>query len=247
MNITLTTLNLQGFESWGTSDTWEKRVPNVVRYVNETKPDIICFQEIVYLPEISPFNPAQLLNQQLNYPFEASSITRLQVGRKYPVYREGLATLSKLTVTKTDTVVLKQAEGDAHNRIVQFIDVQLPDGGMLKIANVHFSITDYVDFATAHIQETINLIKARGEKRIIIGDFNHVRLEDLEDIWGEDYNSTSDVPYVTYPVWYEGPKHGPKRVDYALVPKEYEITSIAVSPDGLSDHRALTVTISLPN
>lgn len=159
MNISLATLNLQGFDSWGTSDTWEKRVPNVVRYVNETKPDIICFQEIVYLPEISPFNPAQLLNQQLNYPFEASSITRLQVGRKYPVYREGLATLSKLTVTKTDTVVLKQAEGDAHNRIVQFIDVRLPDGGMLKIANVHFSITDYVDFAE-RMRELENVAKS---------------------------------------------------------------------------------------
>lgn len=246
MLLTVTTLNLQGFDSWGTSDTWEKRVPNVVRYVHDTQPDIICFQEIVYLPEISPFNPAQLLNEELKYPFETSTVTRLQQGRKYPVYREGLATVSRLPITKSDAIVLKKADGDEHNRIVQFIDFQLPDGKIIKIANVHFSITDYVDYATAHIQETLDLIKARGEKRIVIGDFNHVRLEELKSVWGEDYHSTSDTPYVTYPVWYEGPKHGPKRVDYALVPKEYDITSITVSPDGLSDHRALTVTIELP-
>lgn len=247
MQLTITTLNIQGFSAWDESDTWEKRLPHILNYLQETDSDIICFQEVTFLPEFSAHNTAQVVNKHLNYPFEVSDITRLQEGVVHKVYREGLATIAKLPIAKSDTIVLERAKGDEHHRIIQCIDFLLPNGEILKIANIHFSITDYVDFATPHLQETINILKERGEERIIIGDFNHVALESLESLWGDTYNSTSDMPYITYPVWHDGPKHGPKRVDYALVPKSYSIESISTSQDGLSDHRALTITIKLPN
>jgi endonuclease/exonuclease/phosphatase family metal-dependent hydrolase len=227
----LTTLNLQGF------DEWEERLPHIISFVKKEQPDVLFFQEAVYLPELSPFNQAQLLNQHVQYLYELSTISRLQVGVHYPTYREGLVVLSKHPIVRSDTIILKQAEGDEHNRIVQLIDVSI-DGNIIKCAHVHFSITDVVDYATAHLKETIDIIRSRGESRIIIGDFNLSFLEDSEAYWGQDYKASTEVPYLSYPTM-------DKRVDYALIPKDYSFDAITVSDDSLSDHRALTVEITV--
>lgn len=225
----LTTLNLQGF------DDWTDRHPAIIKFLTDDQADVIFFQEAVYLPEVSPFNPAQLLNQTLHYPFEHSDITRLQVGLHYPVYREGLVMLSKYPIVKSDTLILKQAKGDEHNRIVQLIDIE-KDGEIIKLANIHFSITDYVDYATPHLQEVLELLRMRGEARIMLGDFNLSDLDASKHLWDSEYIASTEIPYVTFPKMN-------KRVDYALVPKKYSFESITVSDDSLSDHRALTVVI----
>jgi hypothetical protein len=69
---------------------------------------LIVFQEAVFLPEVSPHNQGQLLNQSLHYPFELSTISRLQKSAEFPVYREGLALLSKHPVTSSDTLILME-------------------------------------------------------------------------------------------------------------------------------------------
>lgn len=225
----LTTLNLQGF------DLWSDRQPAIINFLTEQAPDVIFFQEAVFLPEVSPFNPGQLLNQELKYPYEHSDITRLQVGLHYPVYREGLVMLSKYPIVKSDTLILNQAKGDEHNRIVQLIDIE-KDGEIIKLANIHFSITDFVDYATPHLQELLELLHLRGEERIMLGDFNLTYLEESQHLWGEQYIASTEKPYITFPKMN-------KRVDYALIPKKYSFESIDVSDDSLSDHRALTVVI----
>lgn len=227
----LTTLNLQGFTDW------QQRKPEIVEYLKTTDPDVILFQEVVFLPGISPFNQAQLLNQELDYPYEHSAVTRLQVGLEYPTYREGLAMLSKYPVTKTDTIVLKKAEGDEHNRVVQLADLRVGNTAVL-VANVHFSLTDDTDFATAHLQETLEIIKDKGEERIIAGDFNIDHLEQLSDIWGQDYEASTKIPYISYPAMN-------KRNDYVLVPKPLMFAELTTSGDELSDHRAVTVEVNL--
>lgn len=233
MKVVISSLNLQAFEDWDT------RVAVLTSYFGKLAPDVLCLQEVVYLPEISPFNPAHILNQSLGFAHEISDITRLQKGVVYPVYREGLSTLTNLTIMASETVVLEQEEDDECMRIIQLIDLKTETGLIIKLANIHFSITDFVDYATPHLKQTLALLKSRGEKRIIIGDFNLTYLEDSKDEWEADYISTCDTPYITYPLM-------DKRVDYALVPKEYSINDINISPDGLSDHRAITVTISIP-
>ena len=85
----LTTLNLQGFNDW------LHREPEIIDYLKATDPDVILFQEVVFLPAISAFNQVQLLNKKLNYPFEHSAVTRLQPSHEYETFREGLAVLSK--------------------------------------------------------------------------------------------------------------------------------------------------------
>jgi len=236
MKLTITSLNLQAFEHW------DERSPRILEYLSKVNPDVIFFQEAVFLPSVSPHNQAQILNQTLGFPFEVSTISRLQTGIEFPIYREGLTILSKYPISSSDTLSLKKDERDELNRILQMIDIVV-DKNIIRLANVHFSITDFIDFATPHLIETLEILKSRNEKRILVGDFNLTYLEESENLWGADYKSTSEVPYITYPTWHEGPK----RTDYALIPNEYSFDSIEVSEDGLSDHRALTIVVDIPD
>jgi len=227
----ITTLNLQGFTDW------QNHKPAIVAYLQQTNPDIIFFQEVVFIPEIAPYDQVQLLNQELDYPYEQTSVTRLQDSPHYEAFREGLGILSKYPVVTSNTVVLKHADGDEHNRILQMFDVLIGDK-RIKLANVHFSLTDTIDFATAHLEETLQIIDAQNEARIIAGDFNINHLEDLSALWSRDYTSSTDIPYISFPA-------ENKRIDYVLVPKAYELTSVETSQGELSDHCAVTIEIDL--
>jgi endonuclease/exonuclease/phosphatase family metal-dependent hydrolase len=227
----LTTLNLQEFNNW------EVRQPAITKYLQSTAPDIILFQEVVFLPKISAYNQVQLLNESLEYPHINSAITRLQPSAKYETYREGLAALSKYPITQSDTIVLKQSPGDEHNRILQLLDV-IVDGRIIKLANIHFSLSDVVDYATPHLKETLEIIASRGEERIITGDFNLSDLDALSNLWEGAYRCSSEQDYISFP-------EQQKRIDYFLIPKSYEFKSISTSDEYLSDHHALTVDIEL--
>ena len=226
----ITTLNLQEFTNW------EARQPAIIEYLQSVSPDVIVFQEVVFLPNISPYNQAQLLNKSLGYVSEQSAVTRLQASTVHKVYREGLATISKYPIVKADTVILQRATGDEHNRIVQMLDIDM-NGEIVKIANVHFSITDVADFATAHLVETLEILAIRDEERIIIGDFNLADLSATTPYWEKKYRCSTESDYISYPSM-------SKRIDYVLIPKSHSFTNISVSGDNLSDHRALTVDIA---
>lgn len=227
----ITTLNLQGF------DVWETRKANIIAYLEDEKPGIVLFQEVVFLPELNAHNQAQILNAEIGYAYEQSAVSRLQVGVEYPVYREGLAVLSKYPIVKSDIVVLKQAPGDEHQRIIQLLDIEVR-GEIIKLAHVHFSITDFTDFATAQLEETLDILKAREEERIIVGDFNLNHLEESNHLWGEQYRASTEFDYISYPSM-------EKRNDYFLIPKRYSFKGFTVSDDEkMSDHNALTATIT---
>lgn len=230
----ITSFNLQGFENW------EERKPNILTYLRQESPDIILFQEVVYLPELSAHNAAQLINAELGYRYENCAVSRLQVGLEYPVYREGLAAISRYPILQSDVIVLKQAEGDEHQRIVQLLDILVNDE-VIKIANVHLSITDIVDYATPQLTETLELLRARGEDRIIAGDFNLNHLEELADLWQDRYEASTTFSYLSYPSMN-------KRNDYFLVPKKYQLANLTTSTveANLSDHLALTATVRTP-
>lgn len=231
MKLTVTSLNLQGFEQW------EDRYPFILQYLSKINPDVVLFQETVFLPAVSPYNQAQLLNQTLKYPYQVSTVSRLQSSVAHPIYREGLALISKFPIASSDTLTLKKEAGDKHSRILQLADIMV-NGTILKLGNVHFSVTDHIDYATPQLEETLAIMKARHEKRILMGDFNITHLEDTKRLWGEEYSSTATSPYISYPATN-------KRIDYALIPNEYSLIETTVSHDGLSDHRALTVVIEI--
>ena len=214
---------------------WEKRQPAIIKYLQTVSPDLIVFQEVVFLPDTSPYTQVQLLNQTLGYPVEHSVVSRLQPSTVHQTYREGLAAISRYRINKTDTIILKQAVGDEHNRIIQLLDLEV-DGQIVKVANIHFSITDITDFATAHLVETLEILASRGEERIIIGDFNLSDLNQSIHAWGDKYRCSNETEYISYPSM-------DKSTDYVLIPKSYVFANIEISKDDLSDHRALTVDV----
>ena len=222
----ITSLNLRGFFQW------EERSPRILAYLKRMDPDVLLFQEVVYLPAVSAFSPVELLNRDLGYPFRHESITRLQRGRTADDYREGLAILSRWPVPASEAVVLHHEDGDPHQRIVQFVDVA-QDGRVWPLANVHLSVRD--DFALGHLEEVLEMVTAKEERRILGGDFNVDHLERHASLWRGRAVLTSEIEqYVSHPESHEND-------DYFLVPTDYEIRSVRLSGDELSDHRALTV------
>lgn len=222
----LTTLNLRGFVDW------EARRPRIEAYLRGMAADVVLFQEVVHLPDVSPVSQVAILNRALGYPVRHESVTRLQAARDGSPFREGLALLSRLPIATTEALVLLREEGDPHQRLVQFADAR--DGETAwPLANVHLSIRD--EFAVHHLEEVLGVLAARGERRIIAGDFNVNHLERHANLWRAGYLLTTEVErYVSYPGSGEAN-------DYALVPKDIAIRHIEVSGDELSDHRALTV------
>jgi endonuclease/exonuclease/phosphatase family metal-dependent hydrolase len=228
----ITSLNLQGF------DHWQERQPAIVTYLETMQPDVIMMQEDVYLPDISPLSPSASLNQELPFPYHHSAITRLQDSPSTPYYREGLTIFSKLPVISSEALILKQDPRDQHQRIMQCFDVQTADG-VVQLVNLHLSIEDDFPFSSVQLEEVLEILATRGEQRIIGGDFNIRDLEAHHALWEADYNTTTDTPYVSYPA-------DNSRLDYFLAPKRYTITNTTISnTEYLSDHRALTIDISL--
>ena len=224
----ITTLNLRGFFDW------TARSPQIIEYLQGIAPDVILFQEVVYLPEISPFSPVELLHRELRLPYRVEAITRLQRGRTHPVYREGLALLSVAPIAATQALALQHEEGDPHQRIVQFADVAAEDG-VWPLANVHLSVRD--DFALRNLGEVLTVLRAKGERRILGGDFNVNHLEQHAGLWHDAVLTSSVASYQSHPSSHEND-------DYFLVPTEFSIDRVLVSGDHLSDHEAITVDLS---
>lgn len=224
----LTTLNLYGFFDW------KERETNILTYLQKTQSDIIFFQEAVFLPSESIYSQPAILNEILAYEYVHIAIPRLQDSVHYPEYREGLAVLSKFPIVKTEVLSFKKKLADPHQRVVQCIDVKVEDK-IVKYANIHLSVGE--EFSMPQLEELFEIFKARGEKRIIVGDFNMSNLEAHADIWGNDYSLSTNTPYISFPGKNEC-------IDYFLVPSLYSVEDVEVSGDGLSDHRAVTIVLT---
>ncbi|MGN6445914.1 endonuclease/exonuclease/phosphatase family protein, partial [Amnibacterium sp.] len=180
------------------------------------------------------YSPVELLNRELRMPFRHEAITRLQRGRAHPVYREGLALLSRVPLASTQTLALQHEEGDPHRRIVQFADL-LADDGVWPVANVHLSVRD--DYALHHLGEVLSVLRAKGERRILGGDFNVNHLERHASLWRDAVLTSQVAAIQSHPSSQEND-------DYFLVPSEFRIDRVRHSGDDLSDHEAITVDLS---
>ena len=84
----------------------------------------------------------------------------------------------------------------------------------------------------------LQILRAKGERRILGGDFNVDHLEQHADLWRGEARLTSEVrQYQSHPGSREND-------DYFLVPVQYGIDAVTLSGDDLSDHEALTVDLS---
>ncbi len=229
----ITTLNLWGYTGWA------YRKDNVIKFLKECDSDVILLQENVLKTELSPDSQVTSLAEELGIPYRIQTLTRLLPTAEHIPFREGLGILSKHPIISSEAIASKKDPRDSSDRIIQLADIQTPDG-ILKVANVHLSITDEIDFATPQLKELVTILKTRGEERVVGGDFNihkDIGIENFTSLWEPEYKLVSTENLITYPPTNE-------RIDYFLLPKSYKLVKETLSPDGLSDHRAITIDFS---
>lgn len=231
-------MNITSLNLFGRMDNWPDRQTRIIDYLDRAAPDIAFFQEVVYLPDVSPTTQVTELNAILGYPYEHIAVTRLQTSDTYSEYREGQGILSKYPIVKSETLVLRQHPEDHLQRIVQLVDVDY-HGVIVQFANIQFA--ELPRHAGIHFKELIDILRARDESRIILGDFNipNIDIQVFRQLWEADYISSSATPYISYPLM-------DTRVDYILLPKAFAFEAITVSSEGLSDHLALSATVTIP-
>jgi hypothetical protein len=75
---------------------------------------------------------------------------------------------------------LQKDTTDKENRLLQNFTLGYPEKP-IYFSNIHFSNSD--TWAENHLKETINILKKRQEKRIIIGDFNIKNLSHYSNLY----------------------------------------------------------------
>lgn len=227
----LLTLNL-----WRYYD-FETRLPNIVKAVKDKQPDIIFLQEVQIDSSISPFSQVEIIKKQLpEYPYSIhSTIYRkeFQRGEKLDIpVQHGMAVLSKYPILNSFEYYVAKNEGEEEPRSILCFDVEI-NSEIFKFANIHFANKE--EWARNQCEEFLNFIHARGEKRILTGDFNMFKLPQHNLLHG--YKLSYDYKaYDSYPK-----DNG--CLDYVVISDEFDFTKVELLEDYLSDHKALLVNI----
>ena len=230
----ITTLNLWGYTGWA------YRKDNVIQFLKDCDSDVILFQENVLKTEVSSTSQVRYIAEALGLQYRVETLTRLLPTTQDIPFREGLGILSKYPILNSEAIASTKDPRDSSDRIIQLADIDTPEG-VVKVANVHLSITDEIDFATPQLKELVTILKSRDENRVVGGDFNihhDIGIENFTSLWEPEYRLVSSEELITYPPTNE-------RIDYFLLPSEYTLIEEQLSPDGLSDHRAVTIDFKL--
>lgn len=230
MQLKIISLNLAGFKDWGL------REQPIVDFIANEQPDVVLLQEVKFDLLQSVYSQSVDVNRLLPrpFPFTQTTISKFYQSSSGDTYREGLAVLSRLPITQSETLVLNKQLDDKHPRIVQNIDIEA-DGKSIFLSNIHLSNNKY---SVEQLKELLSILKARGERRIIAGDFNIFDLEESKDLYTDEY--TSSIAFKNYVSF---PSEG-HTLDYALLPKSVAFRSLEVH-EKLSDHCALVFEIEI--
>lgn len=218
----------------------EKRLENIINAIQTEEPDVICFQEMQIDSNYSPFSQVELLKSKLSgYDFSLHStiyIKTHQRGMKLsqPV-QHGMAILSRHPVINSFEYYLNLSEDEKEPRSILCFDIKF-DTEIVKLANIHFGNRER--WAKAQLQEFLNYLATRKERRILAGDFNSYQLSQYKDIYRGYISSYDTKAYISYPKdnWC---------LDYVLIPDNYKFTDIKLIDEYLSDHKGLITDISI--
>lgn len=233
--LKILTLNLWNYVDFDT------RRSKIVNFIKQHNPDLIAFQEVRDAIEFNKKgdNQAKQLNRELKYPYcEFYPITDKQKERpeKYKTYCiEGTAVLSKFPILKVEKIKLKKQKGDVYT--CGNLHVQIKAEKIIDVIAVHFSNTDL--YSLLHLLETLEYVKEKKIKPIIVGDFNISHPDWLHNLTKIEYHSSMQYKnYISYPA-------AKYTLDYILIPKKFKFKSLACRGENLSDHKALVAEIQL--
>lgn len=159
--IEVMTLNL-----WGRNGPVDRRMDGLADYLAGDRPDLVALQEVAGFRGVSQ---AAWLADRLGY----ATAAEISTGRG-PWPGEGLAVVTDLAATPLEPVALPHG-WDAHPRAVQQLEVDLPGGTRVRIANTHLAYRlqagELRSRQTTEIRE--ELISWSGPV-VLLGDLNDV-------------------------------------------------------------------------
>lgn len=230
--ISIFTLNL-----WRYYD-FDSRKPKIIKFLKKNDPDIIFLQEVQIRQEFSPFSQVELIKKLLpNYKYSIHSTIYLKYferGKRLKVpVQHGMAILSKYPILNSFEYFLAQENNESEPRSILCFDVDIKEK-LYYFANIHF--TNKEQTAKNELVEFLKFIHSRGEKRILVGDFNLFDLPKYSDIYVGYRLSYNFKNYLSYP-------NDNGCLDYILMPDNFEFKDLELSEPGLSDHRGVFVKI----
>ncbi|MFA9432248.1 endonuclease/exonuclease/phosphatase family protein [Egicoccus sp. AB-alg2] len=237
-SVRLLTLNL-----WGTNGPVERRMADLVSYLDVIRPDVVALQEVRPLrgrPQCVPLA-------------EAAGFTHVRFTRSWrrDGDEEGLAVLTRWPMEPLKPVALPGENVDMPRQL-QRVVVDLPPGPLL-VANTHLTWRRRHGGVRLEQARTIRHVLASDPgPKVLLGDLNATRrsralralvapfppdsaLTDVFDVTGEDAPATFAFgnPFARQP-WLLG-----RRVDHVLVGEDLEVVDARVVLTGL-DHRVVS-------
>ncbi len=230
--ISLLTLNLWRYYDFDT------RLSNLISVLKIKQPDIIFLQEVQIDTTFSPFSQVELIKKQLpEYGYSFHSTTYLkesQQGKKLDVpAQHGMAVLSKYPIVNSFEYFVSKNEHETEPRSMFCFDVEIRSK-VYQCANIHFANKEA--WAKNQLVEFLNFIHARGEHRIMAGDFNLFDLAQYSSITEGYHLSYNYKPYISYP-------DDKGCLDYIMIPDTFEFLGLELLEEYLSDHKGVMVSL----
>lgn len=215
--LRIATLNL-----WNLKDWWN-RFHLIIEELESQNADIVFLQEV----------QAGGTADQIKELAEATSYLYSEhtpFTRKKDYFEHGLGILSRFHFSST-------SHKHAYVRTEQrgFVETTFRiDSVELRFVNVHFDNTD--EGSIIHLKEVLEYLAHKRDETIIIGDFNCFDPKAVSELTSDTHRSSFDIrPYTSYSD--EG------TLDYILVPKSINITSLECVERRLSDHKMVIADI----
>ncbi|EET90569.1 MAG: endonuclease/exonuclease/phosphatase family protein [Candidatus Micrarchaeales archaeon] len=232
-------LKLLDLNIWLYND-WEARMPKIVNFIKEQKPDIVTLQEVMDDAKYNKYgdNTAKQIARAAgmdNCAFYLSGNLQKEspqwIGDRRA--RAGEAILSKYPLTKIVKKKLKRHPDDRHHRGI--VKARVMSEPPIDIIVVHFSNNDL--FSRLQMEEVLHYIRRARIRPVVVGDFN-MYPKNIMQMVPEDYIlSYALKKYVSFPS--EG-----NTFDYMMIPRSMRFGSLECIDRGLSDHSALIAEIS---
>jgi len=220
-------------------NNFDERKPKIIAFIKEHNPDIVVLQEVRDDLQFNKRgdNQAKQINRELNFPyllFYPITDKRKERPEKYKLRCiEGTAILSKFPIVKIDKKKLKKQKDDKYFCGNLYFRIKTPE--LIDFIAVHFSPNEL--FGKLHLIETLDYIKKKKIKPIIIGDFNIINYDTISSLTSKDYNNSMQYKsYISYP-------KGGFTLDYILIPKKYRFKAFKCEGSNISDHKALIAEI----
>ncbi len=151
---------------WGDNPPLAKRMSGLIAYLQRERPHVVALQEVAKLSDRSQ---ADDLAEACGYVAYHVDTGRLL----WP--GEGLAVLTQLPADAAPTIPLPHGLEDAHLRALQQLDVQMPEGAVVRVANTHLAFPLGASrLRQQQAERILEELEGFAGPAVVVGDLNDV-------------------------------------------------------------------------